>query len=708
MYFQAEPFIREVEEAVSKGQLVRSARRLVEGLAESRAPYQRRIELLMEQVRLAQAQYDQNWLKHAAEVAQVKGFKNYQWICDNIHRLSPRRSHPGSQRTQEISLINERYTTEPVRNFRLQVNPSLQRQVSDAQGDESPSITPEVEREQSWVSDAQEDKSSAINQEEEERLLALSPDVSIHAEDGESDSVLFSSLLSMPEEPALVLEDKGAWPKAYTSTTLREDCQRRSTSSEEWKLVSGRQKLFRIPVDDHQQPSTPTPKSERRSPSGTRSDHTDPQRGRDSRTSSEPKRGRRSPSGSSQRKKSCHRRESSSNRLSDRSRWNYSMLKAQHHPDETQRRRTEKTPRKSRSETMTRHQREPRSEMVTRPQREPLSSVEDVTSTSRRVQISRGHGLRIYVKPLPASGYQPEGHQVQNFQIVPEAFDANCHYFLMLLEFGLFRNVEPAVAFTGATPGPGYEVNVTSALLMFSDPFLYPSENEMQQLRPRGFSLALGVKPKMAVTEAQLDTLARLMSESEVAALGEIGVDHTVDCSSWPRQTSDTVRLVRCLPRQQNKVLIIKCRGMKDRSSSEAYDVLCASLHTEVSPDQLIHLTCFTGDSQVVEKWLRSFPMTYFGFTRTVDSFNEDQKEALRRIEDARILLETYSPYIKFGSRKPSTPAQIGMTAAAVADIRGGTWESVLALATRNAWRLYQERKEPDCDWSGSHRTYFR
>ena len=63
--------------------------------------------------------------------------------------------------------------------------------------------------------------------------------------------------------------------------------------------------------------------------------------------------------------------------------------------------------------------------------------------------------------------------------------------------------------------------------------------------------------------------------------------------------------------------------------------------------------------------------------------------------------------YIKFGGGRASTPAQIGMAARAIAAIRGGTWRRVLAVATRNAHRLYAERLEPQCDWGETQGSPF-
>ena len=175
----------------------------------------------------------------------------------------------------------------------------------------------------------------------------------------------------------------------------------------------------------------------------------------------------------------------------------------------------------------------------------------------------------------------------------------------------------------------------------------------------------------------------------------------------WARQTVNIQRLLGCLSIRTQKVLVVKCRGVMGEDPSEAYDILRTCLHQFVPGVQLIHLHCFDGDNDVVSRWLQSFPFTYFSFARVVDNFEEGQRDALRQLDDARLLLETNSPYIKFGGGRASTPAQIGMAARAIAAIHGGTWRRVLAVATRNAHRLYAERLEPQCDWSETQGSPF-
>ena len=119
---------------------------------------------------------------------------------------------------------------------------------------------------------------------------------------------------------------------------------------------------------------------------------------------------------------------------------------------------------------------------------------------------------------------------MQHRHRIPDAFDASCHYFQLLIEVGLHRGVHPPEAFACAHPEPGYEVNLKSTVLEFADPVIFPSQEEIRRLRDLGYCIVLGVKPKIRVTAAHLDSLANLLLMPQVAALGEIGVDHTAPC----------------------------------------------------------------------------------------------------------------------------------------------------------------------------------
>ena len=94
----------------------------------------------------------------------------------------------------------------------------------------------------------------------------------------------------------------------------------------------------------------------------------------------------------------------------------------------------------------------------------------------------------------------------------------------------------------------------------------------------------------------------------------------------------------------------------------------------------------YTGNSYLVDAWVKTFPDTYFGFTGMVDSFTSEQEQALQHVEENRLLLETDAPY--FGS--PSSPTHLGEVAVLVARCRDVSYEHILELTVANASRLYR------------------
>ena len=800
VYFQAgyknftklkEEIIREVEEATARGELVRSARRFVEELANSRVLYAKKVEYLLGQVPLARAMGEENWLRRAAEVAMDKGFKNHTLICDHICLIPTLR---GSNRSRRVADISENYKTAPDRDYHLHIDPSIQLQVSDTQRDSS---------------------------QEEEVDMSIGEPV-----EDESDSILHS-----------------------ISTPSTEDTSSKDDKATGWQLISAAKQLFRVPAEEvnhtcggRRDPS-PEPKGRRSSkedqhivgrrmsrqeaPVSPQPRHEEDRRGRqdipccwmiESRREVVYKR----------RQEALISQNIWPRREEVRKRQEAWVIQAvQPRGKELDKRRDasmEKMIRPicdefylSRSSTDSQHR--GRGMTIQLPAQTTTNerfigvdcpvpdcngefmrahcleehlppvfhdelSGEDVTN--RRLGVLRSitrlllgirrslsdligylevQGVLNLVDPVftpcqrlamsefgIATGYdvpdritiqmtgnspallthwavvsllvsalEPHqraalrdqfpltGRERNSLLDIPDGFDTCCQYDKLAQEVGYNLGSDPRLVFAQARAEPGFEVDLKSALLVFSNPDCYPTKDQIRQFRDRRFHVSLGARPKCNVSEAQLDRLADLLEMPEVSALGEIGVDHSVPIQYWARQTVNMQRLLGCLSIRAQKILVVKCRGMVGQDPSEAYDILRTSLHQFVPGVQLIHLHCFDGDSNVVDRWLQSFPFTYFSFARVVDTFEEGQREALRNLDDARLLLETNSPFIKFGGSRASTPAQIGMAARAVEAIRGGTWRSILAVATRNARHLYEERLEPQCEWSDTQRPpYFR
>ena len=342
-----EPIVQEIEESTSKGVLVRSARRFVEGLASSRATNARKLKLLMEQVRLAREQRDYPWLRNVAECANKEGFKSHQWICENIAVIGPRRQRPPNRKAKQI---NETFGIAPVRDIRLGLDSTIQHRVSDAQDNSPQDILPQdnspqdilpqdnLPQDNSPQDNLPKDISPSITQEEEERLLASSHDSSadsavlyIYAHiEFESDSVVPCHALMEPEVPEKEIppshmdiptdqektrrfEEQGARPKSF-----------RRQQEERWQLLSGEQMKFRIPIQD-----VPTRESHR---SDRHSSTRRPSRSHHQQSSTSRERPSTKSSSTSHQRSSTPRRQSSRSYSSPsrQSRGSYSDLKDRH------------------------------------------------------------------------------------------------------------------------------------------------------------------------------------------------------------------------------------------------------------------------------------------------------------------------------------------------------------------------------------------
>ena len=137
-----------------------------------------------------------------------------------------------------------------------------------------------------------------------------------------------------------------------------------------------------------------------------------------------------------------------------------------------------------------------------------------------------------------ASGWTHQRHY-------PEAFDASCHYYQLLEDLRLPSNVHPSRAFSHykcSPVMPGFEVNLSGAVLVFSDPARFPSRNEVIRLTELGFVIVVGVKLRIRILDQHLEDLVELLQMSQVAALGELRLDHSTPCDEWVDQSVDITR----------------------------------------------------------------------------------------------------------------------------------------------------------------------
>ncbi|KAH3703675.1 hypothetical protein DPMN_078717 [Dreissena polymorpha] len=266
----------------------------------------------------------------------------------------------------------------------------------------------------------------------------------------------------------------------------------------------------------------------------------------------------------------------------------------------------------------------------------------------------------------------------------PEAWDSHFHMDRTLARAGLTELSLAAAA--NLTPGDkSYQVKVIGGVAVFCDPPSYPSLEEVTRLKSQGVISAVGIHPRRAASLSEDDWKAfeKMISLPEITVFGEVGIDHTEDPTHWAQQHVVLDKALGFL--RPDQVLVLHNRRAQDKEGDDMLQLLY-HLKGVIPREQKIHVHCFTGSIMAVELWIKEFPNVHFGLTKVARS--EAERQAVCRIPDDKLLLETDSPY--FSSRgQYSCPCHLGGVAAGVSRIRGMDWTDVLTLANTNARRLY-------------------
>ena len=153
-------------------------------------------------------------------------------------------------------------------------------------------------------------------------------------------------------------------------------------------------------------------------------------------------------------------------------------------------------------------------------------------------------------------------------------------------------------------------MTLVGSIANYCDPNTWPSVEEVRFLREQGIGVTIGIHPKVAhtITPQLMNKFQEMVQWPEVVGVGEVRLDRTVKADHWSTQQDVLGDVLRHL--SERHVLVLHCRGLQNKDSSEAYQ-----LRGSVPREQRIHLHCFNGTSRVVERWLEQFPRTMFGFT---------------------------------------------------------------------------------------------
>ncbi|XP_052077949.1 putative deoxyribonuclease TATDN2 [Mytilus californianus] len=238
------------------------------------------------------------------------------------------------------------------------------------------------------------------------------------------------------------------------------------------------------------------------------------------------------------------------------------------------------------------------------------------------------------------------------------------------------------------TPAPVDPIKLAGGVAVFCDPKTWP--RVPLRLEP-GWVGAVGIHPKSAgqFEDATQHRFHQLVTHPSVSALGEVGVDFTVEERLQARQIS-TLRwaLQSC---RFNQPVVLHIRGDRlDRVHARAHrEVLKVMTGLAINPVQLIHLHCFQGGIDQVREWQSSFCNAYFGFGMGVHSFHTEQKDAVRMVPPHRILLESDAPYFPPPHARHGHPHYLFEVAKAVGEVRAESPREILRLARLNGGRLY-------------------
>ncbi|XP_060605782.1 LOW QUALITY PROTEIN: uncharacterized protein LOC132758243 [Ruditapes philippinarum] len=288
-------------------------------------------------------------------------------------------------------------------------------------------------------------------------------------------------------------------------------------------------------------------------------------------------------------------------------------------------------------------------------------------------------------------GGEEEEKEVEDPQIPrPGAVDSHFHLD-RLCRMARIRPMSYQRALTEIKPFKEADaVEVEGAVAVFCDPDSYPSKTEVDNLKKEGVVSVVGLHPSKVTSQGAVEKLKKVLMECDVVGLGEIGLDGTKDHLISQRSIFHDV--LTLITKHPDFVLILHFRLEPHQSSTRALYNMFYRCKAVVPRRQKIHLHCFSGTMDDVDLWLGYFPNTYFGYSYMVskEDFGEGARIALQRIEEKKLLLESDAPYFPHGHQyRWSSPSFIGMTATAVARVRGCSKEQILRTTVENARRLY-------------------
>lgn len=199
---------------------------------------------------------------------------------------------------------------------------------------------------------------------------------------------------------------------------------------------------------------------------------------------------------------------------------------------------------------------------------------------------------------------------------------------------------------------------------------------------------AIGFDRNQSELDPDLDNFEKMLDENDTAAVGEIGLDFHHERPAREAQVS-LFRLMLAIARQHSLPVIVHNR----EADNDVIEILAE--HVRLWPgskDKIGVCHCFTGTKTSALRFLElGLHISFSGIITFYKSRSAELMEAARLIPDDRLLIETDAPFLAPDPLrgKSNEPANVRHVAKALAEIRGCSFESLAAVTTQNAERLF-------------------
>jgi TatD DNase family protein len=194
--------------------------------------------------------------------------------------------------------------------------------------------------------------------------------------------------------------------------------------------------------------------------------------------------------------------------------------------------------------------------------------------------------------------------------------------------------------------------------------------------------VAIGRHPNSATgfDEADLAELRALAAHPRCRAIGETGLDFYRDGAPAADQARAFSAHI-ALARETGKPLVIHTRS----ADQQTLDQLAA----EARDDVRVIMHCFSMPDRLDECVARGYWISFAG--NVTYPPNGRLREAAARVPEGRLLVETDAPYLtpQAVRKERNQPANVTLTAEALAAERGVAYEQLEAAVERNAAELF-------------------